>query len=103
MTTNQLTVDGGTAEQFLAELFEFEYCVECGGDAEHHTASPDMFGKWHAWCDANGTSVPSEPGYHSTLCGSPVWEGNGSGTRYCASLKGKGLDWCPKHDRLKRS
>lgn len=25
-------------DQWLAELFEYEYCHECGGDACHHTA-----------------------------------------------------------------
>jgi hypothetical protein len=35
---------------WLAELFEFEYCAECGGDAEHHTAIP-FLGNWFARCD----------------------------------------------------
>jgi hypothetical protein len=30
------------AAEWLAETFEFEYCAECGGDAEHHTAIPFM-------------------------------------------------------------
>lgn len=25
-----------TPEQWLAELFEYEFCPECGGDAEDH-------------------------------------------------------------------
>lgn len=38
------------AEQWLKEQFEYEYCPECGGDAEHHTAVPFM-GNWFARCD----------------------------------------------------
>lgn len=38
------------AEVWLKELFEFEYCSECGGDAEHHTAIP-LMGNWFARCD----------------------------------------------------
>ena len=41
--------DGRTAEQFLTELFEFEYCAECGGDAPDHTPVPFM-GNWFARC-----------------------------------------------------
>lgn len=36
--------------EWLHELFAFEYCEECGGDAEHHTAVPFM-GNWFARCD----------------------------------------------------
>ena len=39
-----------TSEQFLAELFEFEYCAECGGDAQHHTPVI-VLGNWFARCD----------------------------------------------------
>jgi hypothetical protein len=38
------------ADQWLREQFEFEFCAECGGDAEHHTAVPFM-GNWFARCD----------------------------------------------------
>jgi hypothetical protein len=38
------------AEQWLAELFEYEYCAECGGDSCHHTAVP-FLGNWFAHCD----------------------------------------------------
>lgn len=38
------------AATWLVELFEYEYCAECGGDAEHHTAVP-LFGNWFARCD----------------------------------------------------
>jgi hypothetical protein len=36
--------------QWLAELFACEYCAECGGDAQHHTAVP-FLGNWFARCD----------------------------------------------------
>lgn len=34
---------------FLANLFEFEYCAECGGDADDHNAVP-FLGNWFAKC-----------------------------------------------------
>lgn len=37
-------------QQWLKELFEYEYCSECGGDAEHHTAIV-FFGNWFARCN----------------------------------------------------
>ncbi len=37
-------------EQWLAEQFIWEYCPECGGDAEHHTPVPFME-NWFARCD----------------------------------------------------
>lgn len=37
---NQMSDDRGprgeTPEEWLADLFEFEFCPECGGDAEDH-------------------------------------------------------------------
>lgn len=42
--------DATTPDGWLASLFESEYCAECGGDAQHHTAVPFM-GNWHAFCD----------------------------------------------------
>ena len=38
------------ADEWLAELFECEYCAECGGTHRHHTAVP-FFGNWFARCD----------------------------------------------------
>jgi hypothetical protein len=38
-----------TAQQFLSELFEYEYCAECGGDADDHDAIIVM-GNWFARC-----------------------------------------------------
>lgn len=37
-------------KKWLARLFEFNYCEECGGDVQHHTAVPFM-GNWFARCD----------------------------------------------------
>jgi hypothetical protein len=38
------------AAQWLKEQFAFEYCAECSGDAQHHTALL-FFGNWIARCD----------------------------------------------------
>lgn len=37
-------------DAWLARQFECEYCAECGGDAQHHTAVP-FLGNWFARCD----------------------------------------------------
>jgi hypothetical protein len=47
---NTMNIYTITAEAFLAELFADEYCVECGGDVQHHTAVP-FAGNWFARCD----------------------------------------------------
>ena len=48
-------LDGITGKQFLEELFEYEYCTECGLDADAHTAIPlglgDYGTNWFARCD----------------------------------------------------
>ncbi|KKL71254.1 hypothetical protein LCGC14_2096700 [marine sediment metagenome] len=44
---------GRSAQQFLVDLFEFEYCEECGGDVEAHTAVP-FLGNFFARCNENG-------------------------------------------------
>ena len=31
-----------TPQEFVTSLFEYEYCSECGGDAEHHTVLEDF-------------------------------------------------------------
>jgi len=36
--------------EWLADLFEFELCSECGHDADKHTAIP-FLGNWFARCD----------------------------------------------------
>lgn len=38
-----------TANEWLAEQFEYNYCEECGGDAEHHTPV-GVLGNWFAFC-----------------------------------------------------
>lgn len=38
------------AQQWLEEQFEYEYCSECGGDADDHIAVPVM-GNWFARCN----------------------------------------------------
>ena len=42
--------DGRTAQKFLEELFEYEYCAECGGDVEDHIVAHDVLGLFHAHC-----------------------------------------------------
>lgn len=36
--------------EWRARQFEFEFCMECGGDAQHHTTVP-FLGNWFARCD----------------------------------------------------
>ena len=45
-----LLQDGRTAQEFLDDLFEYEYCAECGGDTEHHSVVLDVLGLFHAHC-----------------------------------------------------
>jgi len=42
-------IDRPDPTQWLADLFEFEYCAECGSDADGHDAVPFM-GNWFARC-----------------------------------------------------
>ena len=44
--THTTDTEGRTAEQFLAELFEFERCDECGGDAPDHEVIPIDLGAY---------------------------------------------------------
>ena len=39
-----------TWEDFAAQLFEYEYCSECGGDSDDHIGCIDPFGNWFAMC-----------------------------------------------------
>lgn len=50
---------GRTSSEFLTELFEFEYCAECGGDVGDHTARL-VLGNWFAWCESTVTIVLTE-------------------------------------------
>jgi hypothetical protein len=45
---------GLTEEEFRRQMFEFELCEHCGLDDDDHDVSLDMFGNWHAWCQADG-------------------------------------------------
>lgn len=38
-----------SAKQWLKEQFEYEYCEECGGDAQHHAVASVM-GNPFAYC-----------------------------------------------------
>lgn len=46
---DQVTLFGQTWQEFVAELFEYEECSDCGGDVEHH-APAVVFGHWFARC-----------------------------------------------------
>lgn len=37
-------------KRWLAEMFEFEVCAECGWDADKHRVDPDVLGNRHATC-----------------------------------------------------
>ena len=45
-----LLQDGRTAQEFLEDLFEYEYCDECSGDTEDHIVVLDVLGLFHAHC-----------------------------------------------------
>ena len=45
-----LLQDGHTAQQFLEDLFEYEYCAECGGDTEDHIVMLHVLGLYRAFC-----------------------------------------------------
>jgi hypothetical protein len=42
--------DGLVVQEFLEELFKYEYCAECGGDIEDHIVVFDVLGLFHAHC-----------------------------------------------------
>jgi hypothetical protein len=42
--------DGRSAQEFLEDLFEYEYCAECGGDTEDHIDVLDVLWLFHAYC-----------------------------------------------------
>lgn len=50
MSDNIPDVDRLTPEQWAKELFEFEYCGECGGDAEDHDILQNGLGGYFAKC-----------------------------------------------------
>lgn len=41
-------------DEWLAELFEFELCAECGLDANQHQVTLDALGNYHATCNHGG-------------------------------------------------
>jgi hypothetical protein len=47
---HRLLQDGRTAQEFLEDLFEYEYCAECGDDIEDHIVVLDVLGLFHAHC-----------------------------------------------------
>lgn len=65
--------DGLTAYRWAEELFEFEYCAECGGEVRDHTYAL-LLGHWLARCKA----VPSKAAID-----------RGEAERYAAQLPGR--------------
>lgn len=55
-----------TQAEFLAQLFEFEYCPECGGDSQHHTVCGGPFGNYFARCDYP-PSAETSWGWHPVI------------------------------------
>jgi len=63
-------IRGQTFKQWATELFEYEYCDECGEDEDAHDASV-VLGNWFAMCreanvtrheaHSNITAVSTEP------------------------------------------
>jgi len=45
-----LLQDGRMAQEFLEDLFEYEYCAECDGDTEDHIVMLDVLGLYRAFC-----------------------------------------------------
>lgn len=46
-----MMIDGQTWAEWATDLFEFEYCAECGGDVDAHVPLVIM-GHWFAQCTA---------------------------------------------------
>lgn len=42
---------GLTAQEFMAQSFDYELCSECLKDAEDHTAVIGPTGNWFAFCN----------------------------------------------------
>ena len=51
---------GIPAAEWLEDQFRFEYCAECGRDAEGHDAIPFM-GNWFARCKSVEDGDPEPP------------------------------------------
>jgi hypothetical protein len=59
-----LLQDGRTAQEFLEEQFEYEYCTECDGDVEDHIVVIDVLGLFHARCSLSlRARLPGHSGY----------------------------------------
>lgn len=60
-----------TKDEFVARLFEYEYCDECGGDAEHHDVLSDfpLAGTFFAKCrfepGDDGQPHPTVAAFHA--------------------------------------
>lgn len=52
-------IDQGTPEEWLERLFEFEYCSECGRDADEHEVV-GILGNYFARCKQTADQRPDE-------------------------------------------
>ncbi len=46
----RVDVDGLTAKEWAAPMFEYQYCDECGGDKDDHAYVLILGGRWFAYC-----------------------------------------------------
>ena len=53
-------------DDWLRRLFEFEFCAECGGDADDHIVSV-VLGSYFAWCKRSHVDEPPTDETTSTL------------------------------------
>ena len=57
MSVQEIKLHDQTFEEWVKELFEFEYCAECGGDWYDHVANI-LLGNWFARC-----KIADDPNY----------------------------------------
>jgi len=67
-------IDELSDDQWLTDLFEYEFCSECGGDAEHHRVILSPVGNRFAQCqyprDEDGCRNPVIKEFHKMKFGS---------------------------------
>lgn len=67
------TITESEVKEFMDSLFEWEYCAECLGDAQHHTACVTPMGTLFARCDFPFTADDSP---HATIAEFHTTNGN---------------------------
>ena len=75
-----------TGAEFLAGMFEYETCAECGGDVADHTAVPLNLGtygcNWFARCDLPAKPEIVHKSITSVLCLCGMVIGRAEGRTY---------------------